>query len=135
MNRFVLAGIAVIALSGGATAADLIVDPPAQVVTTSNYDWSGFYAGVMGGGGAGVVETPGLWTTTFGPPSFDVSGVLLGVTAGINQQWDNFVLGLEGDAAWTNIGATDSVAPGNPVVTVAVPALATLRVRGGVAVD
>jgi len=133
MNRFVLAGVAVVALSGAAAAADLIVDPPAEVVTSSSYDWSGFYLGVIGGGGAGVIElAPG---GGFFPPSIDNSGVLLGVTAGVNQQWDNLVLGLEADGAWTNISGSDELFGTGIIVTTTIPALATLRARAGVAVD
>jgi opacity protein-like surface antigen len=47
MNRYILAGVAVVALGiGSATAADMPVK--AEVVET--WDWSGAYFGVSAGG-------------------------------------------------------------------------------------
>ena len=131
MNRFAAAGLAVFALTGTASAADLIVDPPVPVIASSNYDWSGFYLGVMGGYGLGVSDAPAVWA----PFTINDSGLLLGVTAGVNQQFDNLVLGLEADAAWTNIGGS-VFEPGNGITfTTTIQALASLRARAGFAVD
>lgn len=132
MKKYVLAAVAAVALAGPAAAADLIVAP----VIVNDYvapadDWSGFYAGVFGGYGSGNTRvTPSALIPT---TDLSTSGWLLGVTAGVNQQYDTFVLGLEGDVAWANIGGTTAL--GAVTGTSTTNWVGTLRGRAGVAVD
>lgn len=136
MKKFVLAAATVALLSPAANAADLlIVDPVAPVMMTeAGFDWSGFYAGLNGGYTTGQASSVGAvsGTTTNVP----VAGGLIGGTVGFNAQIDNFVLGLEGDIAWS--GATGTA------VCAAAPAfncegklnwLGTIKGRVGVAMD
>jgi outer membrane immunogenic protein len=122
MNRLSLALLGSVALLGFASssyAADLIVEAP--VVTPGVVDvsgnWDGPYVGVFGGWGWGAADH----TNGGGGPcgtddegcDVDMSGWLLGVTAGANfTVSDSFVLGVAGDIAWSNVsGEEDFGAP------------------------
>jgi outer membrane immunogenic protein len=125
--------IAVLALAaaGSARAADLSVAPiykaPPQV-TAPAYNWSGFYLGVNGGGAWGTSN----WDSA---SSFNVSGGVVGGTAGINWQMGHAVLGLEGDVDWSNLkgSATSLACPAG--CTTSNDWLATVRGRAGYAFD
>ncbi|WP_375450994.1 outer membrane protein [uncultured Devosia sp.] len=70
---------------GGAMAADVITAPattpaPLPVYQEPAFDWSGFYAGVYG-------------AAQFGSTSDDQYG--LGISAGVNAQFDFYLLGAE----------------------------------------
>ena len=75
--------------------------PPAPVLVAPQYDWSGFYVGINGGGGWGRSHSD----LTGG---IDTSGGLAGGTAGYNVQLGHLVLGLEADIDWSNIGGSSS---------------------------
>lgn len=113
-------------------AADLIIEAPA-IIESDAYDWSGFYAGVLGGGGAGA----GISTNpaTGNSASFGISGGLLGGAVGYNYQLDNFILGAEGELLWSGIGGSGPCR--NPAFTCSgnVNWLASAKVRAGVAYD
>ena len=94
-----LAGMAAVAGLSTASAADLprqapMYKAPAYVAPINN--WTGFYVGLNGGGGWGSSHWDGLG-------SFDVSGGLVGGTVGYNWQFGTWVVGVEGDADWSNI--------------------------------
>jgi len=82
MKQYLLAGTALLALSGAACAADLTYEPaPAPVepiVTEAAFDWTSFYVGVHGGG-------------------------LVGAQAGYNYQIDHWVIGVETDIAYSSL--------------------------------
>lgn len=66
------------------------------------YSWNGFYLGINGGYGFGTSN----WTDNIagvGTGDFNVNGALVGGTIGYNMQLGSAVLGLEADAAWSNI--------------------------------
>jgi outer membrane immunogenic protein len=96
-----------VACVGSAGAADLgrRYDPvvPKAPYLAAIYNWTGFYVGVNGGGGFGH----STWTSTGG---FDLSGGLVGGTAGYNWQTGQFVLGVEGDLDWSGIKGQTTVA-------------------------
>jgi outer membrane immunogenic protein len=96
MRKVLLSTVAVIAMAGSALAADLPsskAPPPVYVPPAPIFSWTGFYIGIEGGGdfrqyrdnftGTGINKDAGL-----------VGGVI-----GYNWQFNQFVLGLEGDAA------------------------------------
>jgi len=112
MMRLVIPASALALLSGAAVAADLptmVPPPPAPMLSTTPlaYNWSGFYIGAHGG-----------WA--FGDGAFD-DGAVVGGQIGFNWQFNNFVLGVEGDGSWADVGGADS--------------LETIRARGGFAFD
>ena len=114
MFRKFAIGIAIGSLTAGsALAADLYVpaEPPAAPVATMSepgIDWTGFYAGVIGGYGAGDMQTTnGTGNTTINP-----NGAIAGVTAGTNYQIGSMVLGVEGDVGWSGQSGTATCAGG-----------------------
>ena len=122
------------------SAADLprrnFAPPPVAAYTpVSAFSWTGFYVGVNGGYSWASLGSIG--NATFDRPS----GFTLGGTAGYNQQFGNFVLGLEGDLNWSNIGSsrrqtiTIGATPNAVVYASDVNWAGTLRVRAGYAVD
>ena len=86
-----IAATALLASSFVAQAADLqrpiYTKAPAYVEQT--YNWSGFYAGIVGGGSFG-----------------DISGYNVGGTLGYNWQTGRIVYGIEGDLSYTSNDGT-----------------------------
>jgi outer membrane immunogenic protein len=134
MKKIVLAAV-LAAFAPAAYAADLIVIDPVSpmVMTDAGFDWSGFYAGLNAGYSGG--QATSVTTVTADTTNIPVSGGLLGATLGFNAQMDSFVLGVEGDIAWSGVTGTTacSIAPfdcqGN------LHWLGTIKGRAGVALD
>lgn len=131
----ILVGLAVLASTIPASAADLWVDQPLIIPeSASAFDWSGFYAGIFAGyagGRATSTSVPGGIVT-----NIDANGGMLGGTVGGNAQFDMFVLGLEGDVAWANIKGS-AACTANPAFTCngSVEWLGSAKARAGVAFD
>ena len=92
MLRLVCTAIAgLLAVAGPAHAENIFTN------TNSILNWAGFYAGAVGGFGAGhgITDTTGISTTV------PLNGGIAGVTGGFNKQYDKLVLGIEGDIAWS----------------------------------
>jgi outer membrane immunogenic protein len=130
-SKLFVAG-AVLALLGAAPAgaADLSVAPlykaPPAVAAPAN-NWSGFYLGINGGGGWGR----STWDSA---DSFNLSGAMIGGTAGMNWQAGQAVFGVEGDVDWTNLsGSTTTACPLG--CTTSNGWLSTVRGRLGYSVD
>jgi outer membrane immunogenic protein len=87
-------------LAGPALAADLYVPPPV-FAPAAVANWDGFYAGLHVGYGSGTLST------ALG--DFDGDGALVGVQVGYNANLGAFVLGAEGDVAWTGVTGTEGV--------------------------
>lgn len=84
-NKMALAALATTMSMGTALAADLITVPTSTttempIYEESGFDWSGFYAGVYGAAQNGAASG-----TQYG----------LGVQAGVNAQFDFYLLGAE----------------------------------------
>jgi opacity protein-like surface antigen len=88
-------------------------------------NWTGFYVGGVGGGAFGghadatfapAPETNNTFPFPGATSSFRLAGILGGGEIGYNYQMGPWVLGLEGDLAWTN--ARGSKACGNLVSNV-----------------
>jgi outer membrane immunogenic protein len=93
--------------------------------------WSGFYLGATGGGGFGT-------TRDVGNPDAaeqDLTGALLGVTAGYNAQVGGLVFGIEADLSGGGIGKDWAGNELNPADTYygsdTITGLATIRGRIG----
>lgn len=103
MRHLILAGVALLALSSVAVAADISYEQPAPgaPAAPTGFDWNGFYAGVHGGYG---------WGSGTNDADFldSLSGGLFGVQAGYNYQVsDPWLVGFETDIAYS--GLRDSV--------------------------
>lgn len=121
MHKLVLAATILVGSVAIASAAEPLATEP--VVP---FDWTGFYAGGHAGVGWGDadytfandegIDFPSQnyfnWDAgdTF---SHRMGGVLLGVHAGYNQQYENFVLGLEGSLSLANVGRSGIHSPFN----------------------
>ncbi|HUD88199.1 MAG TPA: outer membrane protein [Xanthobacteraceae bacterium] len=122
--------VGVIVTAQCAAAADLSVAPlykapPSEV--TQAYNWTGFYLGINGGGGWGH----SYWDAN--TTGINLSGGLVGGTAGYNYQIGSAVIGLEGDVDWANLKGT-STSTGCPVgCSTSDTWLSTVRGRAGYA--
>jgi len=114
MNRYsfaFVAAVSTIAFTQIASAADLPRKAPAYVPPPA-FSWTGFYVGGTAGAAwtkadvdmTTVNGTPALYNpidipslNAFGSPSLSKTNAIVGAKAGYNQQWNAFVLGLEGD--------------------------------------
>jgi len=126
MKRLLLAGMA-LSVATAASAADMQARPYSKAppaVLSPAYNWSGFYVGVMGGGG---------WGTDSG------SGAFGGGTVGYNWQFpgSQFVFGVEVDAAGASIKDSFTEDQGGILVTTdsKINSFGSVTGRAGFAMD
>jgi outer membrane immunogenic protein len=124
--RTLLAAGALLGFAASAHAADVysnsggLKDSP---VSSSAYNWSGFYAGVNAGGGWSQLDSSFTTTNSSGTSGLTINhtnadvGVVGGGQAGYNFQTGAFVVGLEGDFGYLGVSNTSNIitafAPGN----------------------
>ncbi|WP_296736360.1 outer membrane protein [Mesorhizobium sp.] len=129
MKSILVACTILIALPGGAFAADALVSPPTV------YDWSGFYGGVQTGYGWGRVKSHDESKSTGNSDWADTwnsNGVLGGIHLGYNQAYDSLVLGAEADIEASGMsGSVDSRFAGN--INTKIDVQGSLRARLGYA--
>lgn len=93
---------------GSALAADLpIIEPIPVFEQPLIYDWSGFYIGVQGGYAGDFGHGDGGEDRRFDRDNW-VNGFVAGGHVGYLWQFNQLVVGLEGDAEWANIDADDN---------------------------
>jgi outer membrane immunogenic protein len=127
MKRLLLGLVFAGLFAGAASAADMRMPRKAPPpVAAPAAIWSGFYLGAMGGYATDNSDD-------FNGIDISAKGGFAGGTVGYNWQFGQWVLGLEGDAAWTGIKA-DANALG-VFVEDRVRAWGTVRGRVGVAFD
>ncbi|BCJ90132.1 membrane protein [Terrihabitans soli] len=100
------AAAAFVALTPAAFAADMpVAAPPVQAMVPeeASFDWTGFYVGAYGGYAFGESNVDGLGES-------DIEGALAGGTVGYNQQYGQFVLGIEADGGWSGADNDDDAA-------------------------
>lgn len=126
MKKTLLAASALLALSvSSANAADPVVE--------AMYDWTGFYAGLNAGYAMNGDDTVAINPAHGDVGDLSISGFFAGVQAGYNQQFDSFVVGIEGDIQWSN--ADDSFGDGTTSGSNDMNYFGTLRGRAGFAAD
>jgi outer membrane immunogenic protein len=120
--------------STAASAADLPPQPQQPyrppVVVSPAFDWTGFYIGVMGGYGWSNSATVGGIAVT----NADLKGGFAGGTVGYNFQMGQFVVGIETDAAWSDVNHTETIFS---IVTAQdkFQSFGSVTARGGIAVN
>lgn len=139
MKRILFTAMLSIAAAGTALAADLPqpAPPPPQApvayipTVAPVYNWGGIYVGINGGWGFGKSD----WTGGAAPSgSFDISGGVVGGTAGANFQTDAFVFGVETDLDYSQVAGNG---PGSFCANCYTSStwLGTTRARVGYAAD
>jgi outer membrane immunogenic protein len=118
MMRSVIAGVGLLAMAGSMGAASA-ADLPAQTYTKAPafvapvYDWSGFYLGINGGGGA----SHGCWSINNAagvpvPPASEgcntATGGLVGGQVGYRWQSANWVFGVEAQGDWADFKGSNA---------------------------
>ena len=114
-KSLLLACVGIAALAANfAQAADMPQRPlpvPRAPAYVPFFTWNGIYVGINGAYGFGDSS----WTDTFTTIStgnFNVDGLMIGGTLGYNAQFGSWVLGIEGDMAWSAIkGSTTTNCP------------------------
>ena len=113
MKRLTIVASAVIAVGAAAPAiaADLPARAPvytkAPAIVDAAYNWSGFYAGINGGGAIGKVD----WTNDGGlgdEGSHNLSGGTVGGQIGYRWQLNSWVFGLEGQGNWADFSGSNA---------------------------
>jgi len=113
-----LAAVAVIGTASIASAADLPVKAPALPPLPVPYNWTGFYLGFQGGGGAfgtsketyGLPGAGGAVAPAFnGNQSYNMGGPAGGGVVGYDYQTGRTVFGIEGEWNWANINGTSGI--------------------------
>jgi len=106
LSLFLVAGVSALALTSAVQAADLIIEEPVVGVVDVGGNWDGPYIGVFAGYGWGEADhtaAGGVGPLPVGGNDIDLTGWLLGVTAGANVNVsDGVILGIAGDLAWAN---------------------------------
>jgi outer membrane immunogenic protein len=98
-----------VGLAQSASAADLSVAPLYKAPPPPPaFSWTGFYAGLNGGGGWGQTShtTDPTAVLSFATGDFNTSGGLAGGTFGYNYQTGAWVIGAETDLDWADIKGT-----------------------------
>jgi outer membrane immunogenic protein len=127
VRKFILGAAAVLALIAPASAADAPKGPIYKAAPAA-FNWSGWYVGgtVGYGWGSSTHEDAGVFT-----PSFDMDGVVGGVTLGVNRQVGRIVYGLEADFSGSGIKGNSTLAP-CPTCATELEWFGTIRGRVGV---
>lgn len=107
VSTLILGAVAAIGLNGTALAADLFVQQPAPYIAPSAaYDWTGFYVGVHGGYGAGVMNLSADFISD-DDQAQDVDGFFGGIQLGYNVQLDSILLGVQTDLSLSGISSNE----------------------------
>jgi outer membrane immunogenic protein len=134
MRKFLMPAAAALVVAAPALAADITSPqppPPAYPPPPPLFTWTGVYLGGQIGWGWDtdtLTVLPAGFSTSFSP-----SGVVGGAHVGYNQQFNQFVAGVEGDVEGTSIDETFS--PGIAFFRTKIPAQGSIRARLGVAFD
>lgn len=150
MKKFLLATVALAALSAPAMAADLATKYPVKAVAVVPvFSWTGFYIGANAGYGGDqftLTETEsyyGVVSPYQYSQSTNSSGFFVGGQIGYNYQFaNNVVVGVETDLQWSNIEGSNTYTysyAGVPYETgtrgASVDYFGTIRARLGYAFD
>lgn len=103
----ILAAIVLTISTGNAFAADMPAAPDTPYTRVPYvapiFNWTGFYVGAMGGYAWSDEVRASIGGLTVSTSSSDLQGGFAGGTIGHNWQMGSWVLGVEADAAWSDI--------------------------------
>lgn len=159
MKRILLSSVAILGLSGAAFAADLpsrTIAPafePTPFAAAPIFTWTGFYGGVnagyaWAGARANSFDVPA--NTFNNNDAFSVNynskgnrgGFTGGGQLGYNQQFGQFVVGVETDVQYVGLARSKATAQGNfptgytaPPIGGGIDWFGTVRARAGYAID
>ncbi|MFG1347115.1 outer membrane protein [Xanthobacter autotrophicus DSM 431] len=146
----VLNVLGAVALAGAAQAADLATKPMVtKAPVAPAFSWTGFYIGANAGYGWGQTTFSNSYdplnpsTLVNADADFGTDGAVVGGQIGYNWQINQVVLGVEADAAWSDIsgsgsyfnGVASSCVQSNDACTAKTEAFGTIAARLGVAFD
>jgi outer membrane immunogenic protein len=120
------------ALTSANAADPIIYEQPAVMMPAAMYDWSGLYVGVLAGYGTGDADYA---VVGGGSGSFDMDGFYLGGVVGYNFQTGPWVLGVEGDLAWSGIDGGALYLGAGPAIDSDLQWMGSVRGRVGYAFD
>jgi outer membrane immunogenic protein len=151
MKSRLLKTVAACALTAGLAAPAFATDLPRKSVPQTFaqplpiFTWTGFYLGINGGysfgnGTSAITGSPGLVGTGFAPGGKLKTvgdGFMIGGTAGYNYQIGQFVVGLEGDLAYVDLGKSvvSVIGPLSTTLSQDMTYFGTVRGRLGYAFD
>ncbi|WP_454915514.1 outer membrane protein [Xanthobacter sediminis] len=141
MKRFLLATVALAALSAPAAAADLATKYPVKAIAAPVFSWTGFYIGGNFGyaGDKFGYDLNALGGIPLGSVDFQSSGWTVGGQLGYNYQFaNNVVVGLETDLQWSSISGQAGgihLFSTNWIAKSSVDYFGTIRARLGYAFD
>jgi outer membrane immunogenic protein len=94
-----------------ASAADMPLKAPLAPVPYTSYNWTGFYLGGEAGGAWATSQSTNITGGTAFPAGtvqnpINYSGILGGFYGGANYQFNQFVVGIDGDYTWAGLLGT-----------------------------
>jgi outer membrane immunogenic protein len=125
-RQFLLGGIALFALTGGAVAADVPVKGPVYTKAPAAFSWEGQYIGVHGGYAWASNDITIVAATAEISPSGGFGGFQIGYNHHIGRNW---ILGYEIDVSFGSLNSTRLV--GANITTLDIDAFGTARTRLG----
>jgi outer membrane immunogenic protein len=111
MKKLLLGTALSLVIVAGASAADLYTKAP------PTWSWTGFYVGAHVGGDWGNVSVLDniLDGVPPGPFTYTASGIFGGGTAGYNLQFQNIVVGVEGDLGFMDLSGAGLAPSSDPL--------------------
>lgn len=108
MKKFLLGTVGLVALgvAAPASAADMAVKAPPPPVVAPIYNWTGFYIGANGGWAQSRNCVDFILVADFADGCRDRSGGVVGGQLGYRWQFNQFVVGVEGQGDWADLSNT-----------------------------